>query len=44
MGVSDYEIEVYNSNQLKDNTMLDCNMELSLLNYLFRKDLITEAE
>ncbi len=40
----DYEIEVNNSNNLKDNTMLDCSMELSLLNNLFRENLITEAK
>ncbi len=40
----DYEIEVNNSNNLKDNTMLDCSMELSLLNNLFRENLIAEAE
>ena len=40
----DYEIEVDNSKQLKDNTMLNCSMELSLLNNLFRENLITEAE
>lgn len=40
----DYEIEVDNSKQLKDNTMQDCSMELSLLNNLFRENLITEAE
>ena len=40
----DYEIEVNNSNNLKDNTMLNCSMELSLLNNLFRENLITEAE
>lgn len=40
----DYEIEVNNPNNLKDNTMLDCSMELSLLNNLFRENLITEAE
>jgi len=39
-----YEIQVDNSKQLKDNTMLDCSMELSLLNKLFRENLITEAE
>ena len=39
-----YEIEVNNSNKLKDNTMLNCSMELSLLNNLFRENLITEAE
>lgn len=39
-----YEIEVDNSKQLKDNTMLNCSMELSLLNDLFRENLITEAE
>ena len=40
----DYEIEVDNSNDLKDNTMLNCSMELSLLNNLLRENLITEAE
>ena len=40
----DYEIEVNNSKQLKDNTMLNYSMELSLLNNLFRENLITEAE
>ena len=40
----DYYIEVNNSKQLKDNTMLNCSMELSLLNNLFRENLITEAE
>lgn len=40
----DYNIEVNNSNDLKDNTMLNCSMELSLLNNLFRKNLITEVE
>ena len=40
----DYEIEVDNFKQLKDNTMLNCSMELSLLNNLFRENLITEAE
>ena len=40
----DYEIEIDNSKQLKDNTMLDCSMELSLLNNLFRESLITEEE
>ena len=40
----DYNIEVNNSNNLKDNTMLNCSMELSLLNNLFRENLITEAE
>lgn len=39
-----YEIEVNNSNNLKDNTMLNCSMELSLLNNLLRENLITEAE
>ena len=39
-----YEIEVNNSNNLKDNTMLNCSMELSLLNNLFRENLITETE
>lgn len=40
----DYEIEVDDSKQLKDNTMLNCSMKLSLLNNLFRGNLITEAE
>lgn len=40
----DYKIEVNNSKQSKDNTMLDCSMELSLLNNLFRENLITETE
>ena len=40
----DYKIEVNNFNDLKDNTMLDCSMELSLLNNLFRENLITEVE
>ena len=40
----DYEIELDNSKQLKDNTMLNCSMELSLLNNLFRENLVTEAE
>lgn len=40
----DYEIKVDNSKQLKDNTMLNCSMELSLLNNLLRENLITEAE
>lgn len=40
----DYEIEVDNSNNLKDNTMLNCSMELSLLNNLFRENLIAEEE
>ena len=40
----DYEIEIDNSKQLKGNTMLNCSMELSLLNNLFRENLITEAE
>ena len=39
-----YEIQVDNSKQLKDNTMLNCSMELSLLNNLFRENLITEVE
>lgn len=42
--LQDYEIEVDNSKQLKDNTMLNCSMELSLLNNLLRENLITEAE
>lgn len=40
----DYEIEVNNSKQLEDNTMLNCSMELSLLNKLSRENSITEAE
>ncbi len=40
----DYKIEVNNANSLKDNTMLNCSMELSLLNNLFRENLITETE
>ena len=32
----DYNIEISNSNRLKDNTMLNCSMELSLLNNLYR--------
>ena len=40
----DYKIEVDSYRKLKDNTMLDCSMELSLLNNLFRENLITEAE
>jgi hypothetical protein len=40
----DYKIQVNSSNDLKDNTMLNCSMELSLLNNLFRENLITETE
>ena len=40
----DYEIKVNNSNELKDDSMLNCSMELSLLNNLFRENLITGAE
>ena len=40
----DYNIEVNNSNDLKDNTMLNCSMELSLLNNLFRENLILDSE
>lgn len=40
----DYEIELDNSKQLKDNTMLNCSMELSLLNNLFRENLILDSE
>lgn len=40
----DYEIEIENSKQLKDNTMINCSMELSLLNNLFRENLITKTE
>lgn len=39
-----YRIEVNNSNNLKDNDMLNCSMELLLLNNLFRENLVTEAE
>jgi len=34
----DYNIEINDSNNLKDNTMLICSMELSLLNNLFREN------
>lgn len=40
----DYEIRVDNSKQLKDNTVLNYSMELSLLNNLFRENLISEIE
>lgn len=40
----DYEIEIDNSKQLKDNTMLNCSMELSFLNNLFRENLILNSE
>ena len=40
----DCNVEVNNFKQLKDNTMLKCSMELSLLNNLFRENLVTEAE
>jgi len=39
-----YEIKVNNSSDLKDNDMLNCSMELSLLNNLYRENLIAEAE
>ena len=39
-----YEIEVNNSNNLKDNDMLNCSMDLSFLNNLFRENLITEQQ
>lgn len=42
--IHDYEIKVDNSKLLKDNTMLICSMKLSLLNNLYRENLITEAE
>ena len=42
--LNNYKIEVDNSKQLKDNAMLNCSMELSLLNNLLRENLITEAE
>ena len=40
----DYKIEINNANNLKDNAMLNCSMELSLLNNLFRENLITDLE
>lgn len=40
----DYKIKVSNFKQLNDNDMLECSMELSLLNNLFRENLIKEAE
>lgn len=40
----DYKIEIDKSKQLNNNAMIDCSMELSLLNNLFRENLITEAE
>ncbi len=40
----DYEIEVDNSKKLEDNAMLNCSMELSLLNNLFRENLILDSE
>lgn len=40
----DYKIEINNSNNLKDNAMLNCSMELSFLNNLFKENLITESE
>lgn len=42
--IHDYKIEIDNSKQLKDNAMLNCSMELSLLNNLFRENLIIKAE
>ncbi len=39
-----YNIEINNSNDLKDTTMLNCSIVVSLLNNLFRGNLITEAE
>ena len=36
-----YEITVNNSNNSNDNTILNCSMELSLLNTLFSDNLIT---
>lgn len=39
-----YETKVDNSKQTKNNSMLDCSMELLLLNNLFRENLITEIE
>ncbi len=40
----DYKIEVNNSNGLKDNAILNCSMELSLLNNLFKENLILDSE
>ena len=40
----DYDIQVSGSNSLKDNTMLNCSMELSILNNLFRENLILDSE
>ena len=40
----DYKVKINNSDDSKDNTMLNCSMELSLLNNLFRENLITETE
>ena len=40
----DYEIKVDNSKRLKDNTMLNCSIVLSLLNNLFRENLILDSE
>lgn len=40
----DYETKVDDSKRLKDNTMLNCSMELSLLNNLFRENLILDSE
>ncbi len=39
-----YNVEVNNSNDLKDNIMLNCSMELSFLNNLFRENLILNSE
>ena len=39
-----YETKVDNSKQLKNNTMLNCSMELSLLNNLFRENLILDLK
>ena len=40
----DYKIEIDKSKQLNDNAMLDCSMELALLNNLFRENLILDSE
>lgn len=40
----DYEIKINNPNDLIDNAMLNCSMEISLLNNLFRENVITKAE
>lgn len=39
-----HEYETDKSKQLKDNAMLNCSIELALLNNMLRETLITEAE